>query len=209
MREDGANANPQEYPPELKERAVAMVLKWRRERGRQNGGLNEVAKKLGVALSLLAEGARAREPRASTRQRDPEVGVGLLRGGARPPTDQVVAYIDANKASFGVEPICEVLQVAPSTYYASKARPPCRRALRDAQLRPEIERVYAQNRHVYGPRKVWRAMNREGISISTNVETGLQRHLPALRSEPDRGGREAPAPTSLVTRKITSGAPGR
>jgi putative transposase len=64
-----------------------------------------------------------------------------------------VAYIEAHKASFGVEPICEVLEIAPSTYYAARNRTPCARAVRDAELRPEIERVYTHNRSVYGPLK--------------------------------------------------------
>lgn len=62
----------------------------------------------------------------------------------------VVAYVEAHKASFGVEPICDVLEIAHSTYYAAKNRQPCARALRDAELKVEIERVYAHNRIVYG-----------------------------------------------------------
>ena len=65
-----------------------------------------------------------------------------------------------HRASFGVEPICEVLEIAPSTYYAAKNRKPGTRALRDAELKVDIKCVYMHNRHVYGPRKVWRALNR-------------------------------------------------
>jgi putative transposase len=57
----------------------------------------------------------------------------------------VIAYIDSNRKFFGVEPICSVLQFAPRTYYAAKARPPSARALRDAVLKPEIARVHRDN----------------------------------------------------------------
>jgi len=77
-----------------------------------------------------------------------------------------VAYIDAHKEAFGVEPICETLAVAPSTYYAAKTRPPCARRRRDEELRPEITRVYEANRFVYGSRKVWKELNREGVEVS-------------------------------------------
>ena len=66
------------------------------------------------------QGARAGGPGAASGERDLEVGVGFLRGGARPPTEVIVEYIDEHRDEFGVEPICRVLQVAPSTYYAAK-----------------------------------------------------------------------------------------
>ena len=68
-------------------------------------------------------------------QRDLEVGRGFLRDGARPPAQEVNAYIDAHKDCFGVEPICRALQVAPSTYCAAKALPICFRARSDAELK--------------------------------------------------------------------------
>ena len=76
---------------------------------------------------------------------DLEVGVGFLRGGARPPTQQVVAYVEANREEFGVEPICAALQVAPSTYYAARSRPPSARSLTDAATTAVIEQVHAAN----------------------------------------------------------------
>jgi len=83
----------------------------------------------------------------------------------------VLDYIEAFKGEFGVEPICQVLRsadvaVAPSTYYASKTRPPSARAARDAVLRPEIARVHRDNFGVYGVRKVWRTLNREGVPVA-------------------------------------------
>jgi putative transposase len=57
----------------------------------------------------------------------------------------VIRYIDEHRDNFGVEPICRVLQVAPSTYYAAKTRPPCARALHDVELKREIARVWGEN----------------------------------------------------------------
>jgi len=64
----------------------------------------------------------------------------------------VIAYIDQNKATFGVEPICELLPIAPSTYYEARSRPPSAHALRDTELKTEIARVHAANFGVYGAR---------------------------------------------------------
>ncbi len=80
-------------------------------------------------------------------------------------------FIEAHKGRFGVAPICRVLTehgctIAPSTYYDAKARPLSRRSLRDEQLKVEIARVHAANYGVYGPRKVWLALNREGIEVA-------------------------------------------
>ena len=103
--------------------------------------------------------------------------------------------------------------MAPSTYYATKLRQPCRRALRDAELRPEIARVYAQNRHVYGPRKIWRAMNREGIAISRCRTERLMRQLGlAGRSRARKRRTTIPAdtgrrPGDLVDRHFSASRP--
>src|SRR5690606_21981925 len=92
-------------------------------------------------------------------------------GGARPRTEEVNAYIDQHRDLYGVEPICKVLQVAPSAYrrYAARCRNPqlrSQRARRDEQLRPQIYRVWEQNFRVYGARKIWKQMNRESISVA-------------------------------------------
>jgi len=78
----------------------------------------------------------------------------------------MIAYIDANRDRFGVEPICQVLPIAPSTYYAAKHRSPPARALRDEELKAEIRRVHEDNFGVYGARKIWRQLGREGISVA-------------------------------------------
>jgi len=74
-------------------------------------------------------------------------------------------YIEAHKDQYGVEPICRVLEIAPSTYYAALSRPPCARQVRDEQLKPEVARVHKENFGVYGVHKVWRQLNREGLGV--------------------------------------------
>jgi putative transposase len=78
----------------------------------------------------------------------------------------MITYIDGHKDRFGVEPICQVLPIAPSTYHAAKRRPPSARALRDEELKAEIARVHAEHFGVYGARKVWRQLHREGIAVA-------------------------------------------
>ena len=68
----------------------------------------------------------------------------------------MIAYIDANRDRFGVEPICQVLPIAPSTYHAARHRPPSARQRRDTELKVDIRRVHAEHFGVYGARKVWR-----------------------------------------------------
>jgi putative transposase len=78
----------------------------------------------------------------------------------------MIAFIDAKRKRFGVEPICEHLPIAPSTYHEAKARPPSPRAVRDEDLKVEVARVHADNFGVYGARKVWRQLLREGFDVA-------------------------------------------
>jgi transposase InsO family protein len=94
----------------------------------------------------------------------------------------MVTYIDDHKGRFGVEPICAVLPIAPSTYYESKARegdpvrrPP--RAIRDERLKREIQRVWDENYRVYGAHKVWKQLNREGFKVARCTVARLMREL--------------------------------
>ena len=82
-----------------------------------------------------------------------------------------VGFIDAHRGSHGVEPICSLLPIAPSTCYdhLAKRSDPCRlsdRARRDAALQPEIRRVFEANYQVYGLHKVWRQLRREGFDVA-------------------------------------------
>lgn len=94
----------------------------------------------------------------------------------------MVAFIDAHRDEYGVEPICDVLPIAPSTYYehaARRANPELRpaRAKRDEKLRPEIRRVWNENEIVYGANKVWRQLRREGVAVARCTVERLMREL--------------------------------
>jgi putative transposase len=127
----------------------------------------------------------------------------------------VIAYIDAHRAKFGVEPICRALQFAPRTYWAAKARPCSARATRDAELRPEIVRVHAENYAVYGADKVWAQLNREGQRVARCTVERLMRDLGlqgAVRGKKHRttiGDETAARPRDLVDRNFTAVAPNR
>ncbi|CAN5422712.1 hypothetical protein BH24ACT7_BH24ACT7_22550 [soil metagenome] len=107
---------------------------------------------------------------------DLEAGFGFLRGGARPPTEMTVAFIDTHRDEFGVEPICTTLQVAPSTYYAAKNRPLSARALRDAVMIPILVALWMANRKLYGAHKLWKAARRAGHDIGRDQVARLMRH---------------------------------
>jgi putative transposase len=124
-------------------------------------------------------------------------------------------YIDVHRDQFGVEPICRVLQVAPSTYYAQRTRPPSARAVRDEQLKVEIKRVWDANYQVYGAEKIWRQLGREGIPVGRDrvarlmralgirgVVRGAKRPTTTLAETADR-------PADLVNRDFTAPAPNR
>ena len=90
------------------------------------------------------------------------------------------AFIDEHRARCGVEPICSALQIAPSAYrrHAARQRNPAllpARALRDAQLLPQVQRVYEQNLQVYGADKVWRQLRREGTAVARCTVERLMR----------------------------------
>ena len=94
----------------------------------------------------------------------------------------MVSFIDEQREGHGVEPICQQLEIAPSTYYEHKARQAdpsklSRRAVRDAELRVEIERVWKENFGVYGARKVWRQLLREKIDVARCTVERLMRQM--------------------------------
>jgi putative transposase len=124
-------------------------------------------------------------------------------------------FIDIHREEFGVEPICTLLQVAPSTYYAQRTRPLSARALRDAQLRVEIKRVWDANYQVYGARKIWRQLGREGIQVGRDHVArlmgelgicGVVRGAKRRTTTPAAGDQR---PTDLVNRDFTAPAPNR
>lgn len=86
-------------------------------------------------------------------------------------------FIDEHRDRFGVEPICRELQVAPSTYYAARKRPLSARQVRDAALKVKLRRTHAQHRGVYGSRKMWHQLRREGIPVARCTVERLMREL--------------------------------
>jgi putative transposase len=127
----------------------------------------------------------------------------------------VIAYIDAHRDEFGVEPICRVLQVAPSTYYAAKTRPPSARSIQDERLKIEIVRVFEANYRCYGTRKIWRQLRREGIVVARCTVARLMRQLGLtglVRGKAKRttiADAEAARPADLVERDFRAPAPNR
>lgn len=130
------------------------------------------------------------------------------------------AFIDEHRSVHGVEPICKVLPIAPSTYHnhvAKRADPEklSARAKRDIALKPEIERVFAENFEVYGARKLWRQLNREDVTVARctverlMADLGLQgvtRGKPVRTTVQDKA---APCPLDRVNRVFHASAPNR
>ena len=132
----------------------------------------------------------------------------------------MIAFIDDHRGAYGVEPICKVLPIAPSTYHAHVARrlePSKRsvRARRDEVLRPEVARVFAENFEVYGARKVWRQMMREGFDVARCTVERLMQGMGlagAIRGKPVRTtiqDKAAPCPLDRVNRVFHAPAPNR
>ncbi len=126
-----------------------------------------------------------------------------------------MSFINEHRERFGVEPICDVLQVAPSTYYAAVDRSPSARQIEDAKLTLDLLRVYEENQQVYGAEKLWTQMNREGIAVGRDRVARLMR-AQGLAGEV-RGkvwrttfpAENRPRPADLVDRKFEAAAPNR
>ena len=130
----------------------------------------------------------------------------------------MIAFIDDQRAVHGVEPICKVLPIAPSTYHdhEAKRRDPLRlsaRARRDLALRVEVRRVFDASYRVYGVRKVWRQLQREGFDVARCTVARLMRAMGlagVIRGKPVRttiGDRSAPCPRDHVNRQFRAPAP--
>lgn len=131
----------------------------------------------------------------------------------------MVAFIDAHRGTYGVEPICAQLPIAPSTYYEFKARQadPARRparARRDAELCPQIQRVWRENFCVYGVKKTWRQLNRERIEAARCTVERLMKKLRLQGARRERAFKTttvpdlaAPRPADLVQRRFSAVRP--
>ncbi|WP_310345623.1 IS3 family transposase [Methylobacterium sp. BE186] len=195
------------FSPEVRERAVRLVREHESEHGSQWAAIQSIAAKIGCSGETLRNWVRQAErdggvragPTTDERERikalerenrELRQANEILRkasayfcsGGTRPPVPVMIAFIDEHRATYGVEPICRVLPIAPSTYHAHAARraDPGRlpaRAKRDAVLMAEIRRVYEANFRVYGVRKVGRQLAREGIAVARCTVARLMRTM--------------------------------
>jgi putative transposase len=127
------------------------------------------------------------------------------------------AFIDEHRSVFGVEPICAVLQFAPSTYYAvcQRRRRPAARTLRDSELLAEIRRIYDASSGLYGARKVWWQLEAEGVSVARCTVERLMRHaglagvVRGRRWRTTIADERAERPLDLVERDFSAIAPNR
>jgi len=130
----------------------------------------------------------------------------------------MIAFIDDHRGAYGVEPICKLLPIAPSTYPAQAARRadpsllPAR-AKRDANLMPQIARVFEENFKVYGARKVWRQLKREGQDVARCTVERLMQTMGlqgAIRGKPVKttiSDKAAPCPLDHVNRQFQAPRP--
>nr|WP_199773178.1 IS3 family transposase [Escherichia coli] len=185
------------FSPEIRQRAVRMVLESQGEYDSQWAAICSIAPKTGCTPETLRVWVRQYERdtgggdgglTSAERQRLKELerenrelgrSNNILRqasayfgeGGVRPPLEKVMALLDKLREQYGVRPVCSELHIAPSTYYhcQQQRHHPDKRsahAQRDDWLKREIQRVYDENHQVYGVRKVWRQLLREGIRVA-------------------------------------------
>ncbi|WP_252405013.1 IS3 family transposase, partial [Escherichia coli] len=185
------------FSPEVRQRAVRMVLESQDEYDSQWAAICSIAPKIGCTPETLRVWVRQHERdtgggdgglTTAERQRLKELerenrelrrSNNILRqasayfceGGVRPPLEKVMALLDKLREQYGVGPVCSEQHIAPSTYYhcqQQRHHPDKRsaRCQRDDWLKREIQRVYDENHQVYGVRKVWRQLLREGIRVA-------------------------------------------
>ncbi|WP_409998443.1 IS3 family transposase [Escherichia coli] len=185
------------FSPEVRQRAVRMVLESQGEYDSQWAAICSIAPKIGCTPETLRVWVRQherdtgggdgglttverqrlkeleRENRELRRSNDilRQASAYFCEGGVRPPLEKVMPLLDKLRKLYGVGPVCSELHIAPSTYYhcqQQRHHPDKRsaRAQRDDWLKKEILRVYDENHQVYGVRKVWRQLLREGIRVA-------------------------------------------
>ncbi|WP_432416888.1 IS3 family transposase [Escherichia coli] len=185
------------FSPEVRQRAIRMVLESQGEYDSQWAAICSIAPKIGCTPETLRVWVRQherdtgggdggfttterqrlkeleRENRELRRSNDilRQASAYFCEGGVRPPLEKMMPLLDKLREQYGVGPLCSELHIAPSTYYhcqQQRHHPDKRsaRAQRDDWLKKEIQRVYDENHKVYGVRKVWRQLLREGIRVA-------------------------------------------
>ncbi|WP_431436289.1 IS3-like element IS1203 family transposase [Escherichia coli] len=185
------------FSPEVRQRAIRMVLESQDEYDSQWAAICSIAPKIGCTPETLrvwvrqherdtgggdggltsAERQRLkeleRENRELRRSNDilRQASAYFCEGGVRPPLEKMMPLLDKLREQYGVGPVCSELHIAPSTYYhcQQQRHHPDKRSVRaqhDDWLKREIQRVYDENHQVYGVRKVWRQLLREGIRVA-------------------------------------------
>ncbi|UGR74839.1 IS3 family transposase [Escherichia coli O157:H7] len=185
------------FSPEVRQRAIRMVLESQDEYDSQWAAICSIAPKIGCTPETLrvwvrqherdtgggdggltsAERQRLKELERENRDRRrstdtlPRASSYFGEGGVQPPLEKMMPLLDKLREQYGVGPVCSELHIAPSTYYhcqQQRHHPDKRsaRAQHDDWLKREIQRVYDENHQVYGVRKVWRQLLREGIRVA-------------------------------------------
>ncbi|MFJ7063624.1 IS3 family transposase [Streptomyces microflavus] len=223
---------PRKYPDELRERAIREV----RSTGRP---IAHVAKDLGIHKEALrgwvrqAEADRGeRDDRLTSAEQDElrqlrKENAELRRTneilkaasvffcpGDRPSPDEAEQVIDhLRQKGLGVDPVCRVLELSPSTYFARKKRPKSARRLRDETLMPLIEEIHAESGGTYGARRITRALRRKGVVVARctverlMAELGLEGVIRGRRRRTTVPEPSAPRPPDLVDRDFTASQP--
>src|ERR1700691_3724626 len=233
------------YPDELRERAVKMVLEIRARDGRGQGELARVGRQLGVHPEALRGWVKQAEVDNGTRpgtttedqmriaelereNRELRRANEILRGGRadfargiHPQPSALFGFIDSHRDRIGVEPVCAVLEFPVSTYYAvrKRERQPSAREVRDEHLKEQIMRAWEdrrKGRRVYGARKIWRQLSREGTVVARCTVERLMRELgiAGVAAQRKKPRTTVPAgadsrPADLLERDFTAPAPNR
>ncbi|WP_407673531.1 IS3 family transposase [Novosphingobium clariflavum] len=226
------------FSPEVRERAVRMVGEHRADYGSEWEAMTSIASKIGCTAETLrrwcreeasrrtAPAALAADDQARLKLLEREVkelrrANEILRkasayfcdGGARPPREMMMSFIDAHREDLGIEPICHELAIAPSSYHeharrlADPGRRPAR-ARRDDEIKAQIKRVHEASSGLYGARKVWHQLLRDGVAVARCT---VERLMAAMGLAGVRRGKttittvsnpKAPCPLDKVNREF-------